>query len=294
MATKIFASEQEVNDFFQNSQAELAAKVNELKQRKFQGDKDKAITFTFKLNQVKDDRKAVIEFTEKAWVKVQALVQGYTTEIEWHGTVERISEDTFRINDILTFPHEVSGAQVVSDQKEYEAWLDTLDDETFNTLRFHGHSHVNMGVTPSAVDMGYRKAILNNFGTPTETSDLFYIFLIFNKKGDISGEIYDLQNNALYSSDEITVKGCGWLMDFLTKTKSQVRERTAGFKPSYNSTKAPANTTPAAQAKKSEPKYNAKTQAKQTSLLDDDYPDPLDDEYYGYGYPGYYGYGGRR
>ena len=132
-----------------------------------------------------------------------ALVHKYGTEVEWHGLVERKGEAEFLIKDILIFPHEVSSATVVSDQRCYEEWLDSLDDETFNACRFHGHSHVNMAVSPSGVDMTYRKNILGNFATPGAGDDYFYIFIITNKKGDISGEIYDLSNNALYATNEI-------------------------------------------------------------------------------------------
>lgn len=221
MAKKIFATETEIAEFLRSAQAQLLAESHNLKKRKFQNDQADGVTLNFKLKEVKDDRKATITLSAQAYMKIFALVHTYSTEVEWHGVVERTAADAFHIKDVLIFPHKVTSATVISDQTEYEKWLDTLDDNTFNALRFHGHSHVNMGVTPSGVDMTYRYNILNNFGTPSETSDLFYIFLIFNKRGDISGEIYDLQNNALYSksttADEIkiVIEDCDWLTDFL-------------------------------------------------------------------------------
>ncbi len=302
MAKKIYASETEIAEFLCSAQAQLLAESHNLKKKKFQNDQDDGVTLNFKLKEVRDDRKATITFSEKAWMKIFALVHTYSTEVEWHGVVERTAADAFYIKDVLIFPHKVTGATVISDQTEYEKWLDTLDNDTFNALRFHGHSHVNMGVTPSGVDMTYRHNILNNFGTPSATSDLFYIFLIFNKKGDISGEIYDLQNNALYSkstnTDEINivVEDCDWLTDFLDEAKRVVTEsysyNNTGFgSGGYNGSSYGDTTT--VTPKTNSPKRGAKAEARQGSLLDDNDPDPMDDEYYA----GVYGsgrYGGYR
>ena len=292
MAKKIFATETEIAEFLRSAQAQLLAESHNLKKRKFQNDQADGVTLNFKLKEVKDDRKATITLSAQAYMKIFALVHTYSTEVEWHGVVERTAADAFHIKDVLIFPHKVTSATVISDQTEYEKWLDTLDDNTFNALRFHGHSHVNMGVTPSGVDMTYRYNILNNFGTPSETSDLFYIFLIFNKRCDISGEIYDLQNNALYSksttADEIkiVIEDCDWLTDFLDEAKKVVTE-SYGYSSygggSYGGNSHSGTTTT---PKSTSPKRGAKAEARQGSLLDDD---DTDDDYYA----GVYGrYGG--
>lgn len=292
MAKKIFATETEIAEFLRSAQAQLLAESHNLKKRKLQNDQADGVTLNFKLKEVKDDRKATITLSAQAYMKIFALVHTYSTEVEWHGVVERTAADAFHIKDVLIFPHKVTSATVISDQTEYEKWLDTLDDNTFNALRFHGHSHVNMGVTPSGVDMTYRYNILNNFGTPSETSDLFYIFLIFNKRGDISGEIYDLQNNALYSksttADEIkiVIEDCDWLTDFLDEAKKVVTE-SYGYSSygggSYGGNSHSGTTTT---PKSTSPKRGAKAEARQGSLLDDD---DTDDDYYA----GVYGrYGG--
>lgn len=300
MAKKIFATETEIAEFLRSAQAQLLVESRNLKKRKFQNDQADGVTLNFKLKEVKDDRKATITFSAQAYMKIFALVHTYSTEVEWHGVVERTAADAFYIKDVLIFPHKVTGATVISDQTEYEKWLDALDNDTFNVLRFHGHSHVNMGVTPSGVDMTYRHNILNNFGTPSATSDLFYIFLIFNKRGDISGEIYDLQNNALYSksttADEIkiVVENCDWLTDFLDEAKKVVTESYGYSGGNYGgnsygggsyggNSHSETTTTP----KSTSPKRGAKAEARQGSLLNDD--DPDDDDYYA----GIYGrYGG--
>jgi len=146
-----------------------------------------------------------LKFNAKAFKKTAALLAGFDTEVEWHGIVNR-TDDGFVVEDILVFPHKASGAYVESDQKEYEAWLDTLPDEQFNALRMHGHSHVNMTPTPSGFDMTYRENILKNLPKAEFVDDVFYVFMIFNKSGKFTVQINDIKNGKLYVNKEVDVE----------------------------------------------------------------------------------------
>lgn len=134
------------------------------------------------------------------------LVARYDTEVQWHGQVRRLSDFEFEIFDIIVPPHEVSGTTVTSEYRPYCEWLNGLDDETFTTVKFHGHSHVNMSVSPSGTDTKYRLDLVTQLPKPTDVNDVFYIFFIVNKKHEWSAEIYDFTNDALYSSDEIVLE----------------------------------------------------------------------------------------
>ena len=148
-----------------------------------------------------DGKRATVFFAPTAWVKTLSLVMQYSVEVQWHGLVRRLSDNKFVVEDILVFPHDAAPASVISVQEQYEEWLNSLGDDTFNRVRFHGHSHVNMPVHPSIVDVNYRSNIVRNFGTPHPNNDIFYIFLIINKRGELSGEIYDFTNNAVYETN---------------------------------------------------------------------------------------------
>lgn len=154
-----------------------------------------------------DNRKAVLYFTPAAWTKMTALVFEFSTEVQWHGLVRRLSEFEFEVYDIIVPPHIVTSVTVTSDPEKYSNWINGLDDETFNALRFHGHSHVDMTVSPSPTDVDYRKDVITQLPSSDANNDSFYIFLIINKRHNLSAEIYDLTYNALYSttSKEIDV-----------------------------------------------------------------------------------------
>ncbi len=161
---------------------------------------DGEINFTKKLGYIQ--KKATLYFTEVAWLKQSALVREFDKEVAWHGIAKRGTEpDTYIIEDILVYPQEVTGATVTTDQEEYQTWLMNMEDEVFNNIRMQGHSHVDMGVTPSSVDTSLYDRILDQLD-----DDMFYIFLIWNKRGDKTIKIYDLKENILFNTNDVTVE----------------------------------------------------------------------------------------
>lgn len=187
MAKPIFVREEDIESILADTKEQL------LKSKCFGG-------VSIKQNLKSDNRNAWLCFTPTAWVKMTTLVAGFTTEVQWHGLVRRVSVNEFQIYDIVVPPHTVSATTVVSDQEKYTEWINSLDDDMFNSLKFHGHSHVDMPVSPSGTDTGYRENIVRQMPRPAEDEDSFYIFMIINKRLDWSAEIYDLKNNALYST----------------------------------------------------------------------------------------------
>lgn len=155
---------------------------------------------SFQKSFVSKDDKTTLWFTPIAWLKMQYLVHKFDSEVGWHGTAERV-DDGYVITDILLYPQEVTGTTVEMNMEKYPAWKDTLSDAQFNSLRMHGHSHVNMRTTPSSVDIDHQRKILEQL-----EQDMFYVFLIWNKKGEKNVKIYDLAQNILYENGDVTVK----------------------------------------------------------------------------------------
>lgn len=161
-----------------------------------------------------------VVFSKTAKAKQDILIQHFKTEIGWHGVVRRDAEDptVFYVDDILVFPQRVTGATVTPDQAAYQEWLMKLPDEQFQTCRYHGHSHVEMAVSPSGTDNQFQKDTVNQYrgaGMKPEAQEAFleslgdsafYIFMIWNKRGDVNARVYDIQNNKFYSGKEVVLQ----------------------------------------------------------------------------------------
>lgn len=153
-------------------------------------------------NQVPNlDKPIQLYINAEAYLKMCLYVRDTQTELGWHGVVKRTEDGkNYWIFDVMVYPQTVTGVTVNTDQAEYEKWLNDLDDDTFNHLRFQGHSHVNMGVTPSGVDERYYDDLMR----PLPDND-YYIFCIMNKRGETYWRIYDLKNNLIYEDRDIEV-----------------------------------------------------------------------------------------
>lgn len=187
------------------------------------------------------NRKAVVYFTETAWLKMQTLIREFDKEVAWHGVAYRgedESKDEYYITDILVYPQEVTGATVNTDQEKYEMWLMMHEDDVFNNIRMQGHSHVNMGTSPSSVDTAHQEKILAQL-----EDDMFYIFMIWNKRGEKTIKIYDLAKNILFDGTDVSVEvqddGTG-MSAFLAEAKKMVTDKkpaiqttTNGYKDGY-------------------------------------------------------------
>lgn len=173
-------------------------------------------------------RKAKLYFTDLAWTKMQTLIKEFDKEVAWHGVAVRGDDgtkDEYYITDILVYPQEVSGASVEMDTAKYATWImENADDDRFSHIGMQGHSHVNMAVTPSSVDLTHQEAILDQL-----TDDMFYVFMIWNKRGERNIKIYDLAKNVLFETADVDVEimDDGYGIDaFIKDAKAMVKEKT--------------------------------------------------------------------
>lgn len=149
-----------------------------------------------------DKTRAKLIFSMKAWLKMLALIDDFSTEIGWHCTMDRVDETTFRIDDLLIYPQKVTGATVETDEDEWNKWIITDEyNAVCNRVFGHGHSHVRMGVTPSSVDNTHWQSILQNI-----RGESFYLFQIWNKNLDKTLKLYDFDNNTLYETADIDIE----------------------------------------------------------------------------------------
>lgn len=188
---------------------------------------------------LKDDEKVQIHFTERAYYKMKELVSQSYNEIAWDGSVERDPDNPriFTVTDIFVYPQIVSSATVDTDDEKYAAWLMSLDDDVYNKRRFNGHSHVNMGCTPSSTDHQYREQSMRNVKD-------FFIYGIFNKRNEHTLAVYDIENNVMYDDKDIDMyipipDYSGWAKEIIKANISNKTYNYAGRNTTYNPPGAP-------------------------------------------------------
>lgn len=167
-------------------------------------------------------KRASVVFLPQAYLKMLSLLREFDSEVAWHGVATRESENLFRVTDIIVYPQIVTGTTVNTDQEAYNQFMMNLDDETYNHLHFQGHSHVNMSTNPSSTDLEHQKKIVSQL-----TDEDFYIFMIWNKKLEWHGWIYDKASNTIYEKSDISVSVVDSdenLSAFLTRAKELVQK----------------------------------------------------------------------
>ena len=159
------------------------------------------INYTAALNNTIDKTqfpKAKLYISAIAYLKMMLYVRDTSTEIAWHGTVKKHGKNIFQITDVMLYPQTVTGTTVTTEQDKYNEWIQNLDDDTHNSMRFQGHSHVNMATTPSGTDITFYNDILQVL-----PNNDYYIFMIMNKQGSMTLLIYDLAENIIYENEDI-------------------------------------------------------------------------------------------
>jgi hypothetical protein len=138
--------------------------------------------------------------TSEAYVKMRTLVDKTSSEIGWYGFVTKLPglDNTYVIEDIIVYPQKVTGATCEQDEDRLFEFEMSLTTEQVRARRFQGHSHVNMGVTPSGVDENFYQDLLS------QVRD-YYIIMVTNKRSDYHIRFYDMENNIMYTDVELKV-----------------------------------------------------------------------------------------
>lgn len=135
----------------------------------------------------------VVHIHDTALEKMQVYVQEApgSDEIGWLGTVLREENDIY-ITDVYLFKQQVHGTTTeITPEGLSEFGMELLSQpdgmEIWNNMKMWGHSHVNMGVTPSGQDDKQMKEF-------AQIGHDFFIRLIANKKGEMKIDVYDYAN----------------------------------------------------------------------------------------------------
>ena len=138
---------------------------------------------------VNDHTQPYVAIDPNALNKMAAYVNGCTDEIGWLGTVEKVEGNLYHIQDVFLFKQDVHATTTEITPEglsEFASELLQQEDgmEIWNNMKLWGHSHVNMGVTPSGQDHSQMNAF-------SEGGHDWFMRLIANKKGELKIDIYD-------------------------------------------------------------------------------------------------------
>lgn len=153
----------------------------------------------------------VLYVNNVAYLKMQEYVKQSDKEIGWLGSVERFGKD-YLIKDVYLFDQEVNATTCeITEEGLSQFALELMQHpngaEIWNTIALWGHSHVNMGVSPSGQDNTQLDFFLKNM------EEGFFIRLIQNKRNEVDIKIVDLDKNIIINdiqqkvvmkNDEIT------------------------------------------------------------------------------------------
>jgi len=179
-------------------------------------------SFSTTFADTKSKDKVSVIFEPKAYIKMRDLVDRYASEVGWYGFIDKISDLEYRITDICVYSQLVTGATV---KQCNDNWDRDMPVEQIKRRHFHGHSHVNMGVSPSGEDARHRSLQVEN-----TRPDSFYFFMITNKSCACSAALYDLAAGVVYETGDIDIDvdlGDGeMLSDFVDDARKMIKTST--------------------------------------------------------------------
>jgi hypothetical protein len=140
---------------------------------------------------VRNSHIPTVHISETALKKMFIYTDEVSDEVGWLGTAYR-DGNTYLIKEVFLFDQQVHGATTEITPEglaDFATELMQQPDgmEIWNNMKMWGHSHVNMGITPSGQDDKQMEEFSQN-------GHDFFIRLICNKKGDLGVDVYDYEN----------------------------------------------------------------------------------------------------
>lgn len=137
----------------------------------------------------------VVWYSNRAWQKMKQAISICPEEVGWLGTVDKV-DGGYMVTDIHVPEQIVTGAETDISADALAQLVVDLDYP--ENLYYWGHSHVNMGVSPSGQDEQQTAEYL-------EHNDVF-IRGIYNKRGDSKVDVFDMVEGMLYQAVKNGVK----------------------------------------------------------------------------------------
>lgn len=173
------------------------------------------------------DNRYEVYLTPQARQKMEMYCDLSEGEIGWLGFVEDMGTAGFLVTDVALLKQEVHATTTeITPEGLLDFWNATSPEDQCK-IKIWGHSHVNMGVSPSGQDneqMNYFK----------EGNDWF-IRLITNKKREYYVDVYDYKNGVKIHCDQSDLKDFNPEADNLKSViEAEIKEKVS--KKEYKST----------------------------------------------------------
>lgn len=137
-----------------------------------------------------------VYITTNAYAKMTHIVNMCNKEVGWLGTAEWVKDNNLIvISDILLFNQEVSRTTCEITPEGLAKFAEEILQqengiEIWNSIKLWGHSHVNMGVSPSGQDDSQMKVFADH--------NDWFLRIIANKSGELKIDLYDYESNLSY------------------------------------------------------------------------------------------------
>jgi hypothetical protein len=136
-----------------------------------------------------------ITISKQAITKMFIYVDECAKEVGWMGTAYRDGQHII-IDDVYLFDQEVHATTTeITPEGLSDFAMELLNKpdgmDIWNNLKMWGHSHVNMGITPSAQDDSQMEKF-------QEGGHDWFIRLIANKRGEMKVDLYDYSSGVIY------------------------------------------------------------------------------------------------
>jgi hypothetical protein len=142
------------------------------------------------------ERPRAVLISREAYARMWHFVDIAEDEVGWLGTVERLQNGGFMIEEVFLLQQEVSSAQTEISEEGVALLAEELFTrpdglELVNKLRFWGHSHVMMGTSPSFQDDKQMDLFRDN-------GCEWFIRAILNKRGRMEIDIYFFESGVMF------------------------------------------------------------------------------------------------
>ena len=143
----------------------------------------------------------VVYYTPEAWLAIQHLVAIAPKEVGWMGLVDTLEKGDYLITEIFIPEQEATATEADIKPEAVMALYNQLMDQDIDTskLIYWGHSHVNMGVTPSGQDEDQLEEYLQ-----METCNVF-IRGIYNKSNAEKVDVIEKTNGMVHECVETNI-----------------------------------------------------------------------------------------